>query len=143
MLDPHTPIAMLTNVRSQAHRRDKIQSETSSPTNTRDKQMMRQVQEHNRNPCYLTTSEHSSLSTASTGYSNTSENQDSDLKSHLIMMIEDFNKDMNNSFKEMQENIVNRKNPIKRKHISPLKKYRKTQTVKGIEKHSPGSKNEN
>ena len=38
------------------------------------------------------------------GYLNTPEKQDSDLKSHLLKMIEDFKKDINNSLKEIQEN---------------------------------------
>jgi hypothetical protein len=42
--------------------------------------------------------------TASSGYPYISEKQDSDLKSHLMMMIEDFKKDINNSLKEIQEN---------------------------------------
>jgi hypothetical protein len=33
----------------------------------------------------------------SPGYPNTPEKQNSDLKSHLMMMIEDFKKDINNS----------------------------------------------
>jgi hypothetical protein len=36
---------------------------------------------------------------------NTSEKQDSDLKSHLMMMIEGFKKDISNSFKEIQKDI--------------------------------------
>ena len=48
-----------------------------------------------------------------TGYAFTSERQDSDLKSHLLIMIEDFKKDMNNSLKEIQENTG--------KHIDTLK----------------------
>ena len=42
--------------------------------------------------------------TASTGYPNTPEEQDYDLKSHLMKMIEAFKEDINNSLKEMQEN---------------------------------------
>jgi len=38
------------------------------------------------------------------GYPSTSENQDPDLKSHLMMMIEEFKKDLNKSLKELQEN---------------------------------------
>jgi hypothetical protein len=56
----------------------------------------------NRSQGYLASSEHSSPTTASPGYLNTPEKQDSDLKSHFMMMIEDFKKDMNNSFKEIQ-----------------------------------------
>ena len=55
----------------------------------------------NRNQGYLASSEPSSPTTASPGYPNTSEKQDSDLKSHLLMMIEDIKKDINNSLKEI------------------------------------------
>jgi hypothetical protein len=54
-----------------------------------------------RSQGYLVSSEHSSLTTASPGYPNTPEKQDSDLKSHLMMMIEDFKMDINNSLKEI------------------------------------------
>ena len=36
---------------------------------------------------------------------NTSEKQDLNIKSHLMMLIEDFKKDINNSFTEVQENM--------------------------------------
>jgi hypothetical protein len=56
----------------------------------------------NRNQGYLLSSEPRSSTTASPGYSNTPEKQDSDLKSHLmLMMIEDFKKGINNSLKEI------------------------------------------
>jgi hypothetical protein len=58
----------------------------------------------NRNQDYLASSELSSPNTTSPGYPNTPEKQDSDLKSHLMMMIQDFKKDINNSLKEIQEN---------------------------------------
>jgi hypothetical protein len=57
----------------------------------------------NRNKCYLTTSKPSFLTTPSPGYPSTPRNQDSDLKFQLIIMIEDFKKDINNSLKEIQE----------------------------------------
>jgi hypothetical protein len=59
----------------------------------------------NRNQSYLASSETSSPTTASPGYPNTPEKQDSDSKSHFMMTIEKFKKKMNNSFKEIQENI--------------------------------------
>ena len=68
----------------------------------------------NRNQAYLASSEPSSPTTASPGYPNTPEKQDSDLKSHLMMMIEDFKKDVNNSL-NMQENTRKQK-PLKRLH---------------------------
>ena len=47
--------------------------------------------------------EPSSPKTASSGYPKTPEKQDLDLKSHLMMLIENFKKDINNSLKEIQE----------------------------------------
>jgi hypothetical protein len=38
------------------------------------------------------------------GYQNTSEKQDLDLKSYLMMLVEDFKKGITNSLKEIQEN---------------------------------------
>jgi hypothetical protein len=60
----------------------------------------------NRNQGYLASSEPSSPTTVSLGYANTPEKQDFDLKSYLMMMIEDFKKDINNSIKEIQENTA-------------------------------------
>jgi hypothetical protein len=40
----------------------------------------------------------------STGYSNIPGKQDSGLKSHLMILIEVFKKDINNSLKEIQDN---------------------------------------
>jgi hypothetical protein len=58
----------------------------------------------NRNQGYLTSSEPNSPTIASPRYTIIPEKQDSDLKSLLIMMAEDFKKDINNSLKEIQEN---------------------------------------
>jgi hypothetical protein len=65
----------------------------------------------NRNQDYLESSEPSSPIRVSPGYPNTPEKQDSDLKSHLMMMIED----INNSLK------------YRRTQVNPLNNYRKTQ----------------
>ena len=56
----------------------------------------------NRNQGYLASSESSSPTKASLGYSNTLEKQDLDLKLYLMMLTEDFKKDINNSFEEIQ-----------------------------------------
>jgi hypothetical protein len=82
--------------------RDKPQSETA-----RDNQMARGKGKNisNRNQGYLASSETSSPTIVRPGYPNTPEKQDSDLKLHLMIMIEDFKKDI----------------------ITPLKKYRRTQ----------------
>jgi hypothetical protein len=57
-----------------------------------------------RNQGYLASSEPSSPTAESPEYPNTPEKQDWDLKSHLMMMIEDIKNDINNSLKEIQEN---------------------------------------
>jgi len=62
----------------------------------------------NRNQDYMASSEPNSPTKANTGYPNTPEKQDLDLKSHLIKMLEDFKKDMKNSLRETQENIRNK-----------------------------------
>jgi hypothetical protein len=94
------------NTDTQDCRRNKAQSETARPANTRDNQIVRHKGKNisNRNQGYLASSEPSSTTTASPGKPKTPEKQDSDLKSHLMMMIEDWKKDISNSLKEIQEN---------------------------------------
>jgi hypothetical protein len=73
---------------------------------TREKQMAGGKHKNisNRNQGYLASSEPNSPNIASPGYPNTLEKQESDLKSLLMMMIEDIKKDINNSLKKIQEN---------------------------------------
>jgi hypothetical protein len=95
----------------------------------------------NRNQGYLASSEPCSPTTGNPGYPNTLEKQDSDLKSHLMMMIKDFKKDIRNIYKKYKRTQVNQYKPLKRKHINHLNKYReKKQTGEGIEQNHP-SKN--
>jgi hypothetical protein len=58
----------------------------------------------NRNQGHSPSSEPSTPTSASPGHPNTPENLDSDLKTYLIMMVEDIKKDFNNSLKEIQVN---------------------------------------
>jgi predicted nucleic acid-binding Zn-ribbon protein len=58
----------------------------------------------NRSQGYLASSETNSPIIASPGYTITPEKQDMDLKSFLMMVMEDFRKEINNSLKEIQEN---------------------------------------
>jgi hypothetical protein len=58
----------------------------------------------NRNQGYLAPSKHSYPTIANPGYPKILEKHDSDLKSHLMMMIEDFKKYINKPIKELQEN---------------------------------------
>jgi hypothetical protein len=53
----------------------------------------------------LASPEPNSPTIASPGYPNIPEKQDSDLKSLLMMLIEDIKNDINNYLKEIQENI--------------------------------------
>jgi hypothetical protein len=64
--------------------------------------------------------------TASPGYPKTHKKQDSDLKSYLnlMMLVEDFKKDINNSLKEIQENTA--------KQVEVLKQL-KENTAKQVE----------
>jgi hypothetical protein len=52
----------------------------------------------------MASSEPNSLMIASPGYTITPEKQDMDLKSLLMMMMEGYKKDINNSLKEIEEN---------------------------------------
>ena len=90
----------------------------------------------NRNQGYLASSEPSSPTTASPGYPNTPEKQDSDLKSHLMMMIEDFKKDINNSLKEIQENTGKQLEALKEETQKSLKELQEntTKQVKELNK---------
>jgi len=90
----------------QAYKRAKPQSETARQAKTRDKQVARGKHKNlnNRNKAYVSSSETSSPTKANTGYSNTLEKQDFNLKLHL-MMLDDLKKDINNSLKEIKYNI--------------------------------------
>jgi hypothetical protein len=65
---------------------------TARPANTRDSQVAKGKFKNisNRSQDYLASSEPSSPTTMNPGYPNIPENQDSDLKLHLMMMIEEF-----------------------------------------------------
>jgi hypothetical protein len=75
----------------------------------------------NRNKDHLASSERSIPTTASPGYPNTPGKHDSDLKSYLIMLVEDFKKGVNNSHKEIWENTDKQVEVLKRKHKNPSK----------------------
>jgi hypothetical protein len=91
----------------QTHRRSKLQPETSRTSKTRDYQLVKAKHKklNNRNQDDLALSEPSTPTTARPAYLNTPEKQDSDLKSYVMLLIEDFKKDINNSLKQIQENM--------------------------------------
>jgi predicted nucleic acid-binding Zn-ribbon protein len=82
----------------------------------------------NRDQGYLASSKPSSPTIVSPGYPNTPEKQDSDLKSHLMMMIKNFKKDINNSLKEIQENTGKQVEALKEETQKSLKELQKTTT---------------
>jgi hypothetical protein len=53
-------------------------------------------------------SEPSTQTSVSPGFPNTPEKQDSDLKSYLMMLVEDFKKGINNLFKKYRRTQLNR-----------------------------------
>jgi hypothetical protein len=73
----------------------------------------------NRNQDHSPSSEPSTPTSASPGYPNTPKMQDSDLKSYLLIMVEDIKKDFNNPLKEIQENTA--------KEVGVLKEKQETQ----------------
>jgi hypothetical protein len=58
----------------------------------------------NRNQNHSALSEPNMSTIADSGYPNTSKEQELDLKSYLLMLVEDFKKGTNNLLKEIQEN---------------------------------------
>ena len=83
---------------------------------------------NNRNQGYLASSEPSSPTTRSPGYPNTPEKQDSNLTSHLMMIIEDFKEDINNSLKEIQENTGKQLEALKEETQKFLKELQENTT---------------
>jgi hypothetical protein len=89
----------------QTHRRSRLQPETARTSNSRDYQTAKGKRKNltNRNKDYLASSEPIIPTTASPGYPNTPKEQDFNLKSYHMMLVEDFKKDTNNFFKEIPE----------------------------------------
>jgi hypothetical protein len=58
----------------------------------------------NRSQYMWASSEPRFLTTASPKHNNTPENQEADLKSYFMKIIESFKEDINNSLREIQEN---------------------------------------
>jgi DNA anti-recombination protein RmuC len=77
-----------------------------------------------------------SSNTVSPGYPNTPKKQDSDLKSYLMMLIEDFKKGINNSLKEIQENTTKQVEILKEENQKSHKELQKntTKQVKELNK---------
>ena len=81
-----------------------------------------------RNQGYLAKSEPSSPTTANPRFPNTPEKQELDLKSYFMMLIEDFKKDINNSLKEVQENMRQQVEALKKETQKSLKELQENTT---------------
>jgi hypothetical protein len=81
----------------------------------KDKNLTNRIQNH------LASSEPSMPTTVRPGYPNTSEKQDSDLKSYLKMLVEVFKKGINNLLKEIQENTPKQVEALKEEAQKSLK----------------------
>jgi DNA anti-recombination protein RmuC len=77
----------------------------------------------------LASSEPNTPTIASPGYTVTSEKQDSDLKSLLMMVIEEIKKEINNSLKEIQKNTSKQLKPLKEETQKSLKELQES-TIK-------------
>jgi hypothetical protein len=76
----------------------------------------------NRHQDYSPKSEHSTPTPPSPGHPNTTENlDDPDLKTLLMMMVEDIKKDFHNSLKEIQENTAKESQVLKEKQENTTK----------------------
>jgi hypothetical protein len=81
----------------------------------------------NRNQEQWTSSEPSTPTTTSPRYPNTPEKQDSDLKTYVMMVVEDFKKGINNSLKEIQENTAKQIEVLKEQQANTAKQVEETQ----------------
>jgi prefoldin subunit 5 len=75
----------------------------------------------NRNQEHSSSSEQSTPTSTSPGHPNTPENLDPDLKTHLMMMVEDIKKGFNKSLKEIQENTAKELQVLKEKQENTSK----------------------
>ena len=86
----------------------------------------------NKNQEHLASSESSKPTTESPGYPNTPDKQDSDLKSYLLMVVEDFRMCINNLLKEIQENTAKQVEALKEEAQQSLKELQEN-TAKPVE----------
>jgi hypothetical protein len=75
----------------------------------------------NRNQDHSPSSEYNTPTSPSPGHPNTPKKLDPDLKTYLMMMVEDIKKDFNNSFKEIQENTAKELQVLKEKEENTSK----------------------
>jgi hypothetical protein len=71
--------------------------------------------------------------TASPGYPNIPTKQDSDLKSYLMSLVEDFKRGINNALKEIQENTAKQVEVLKEETQNSLKELQENTTKQMME----------
>jgi septal ring factor EnvC (AmiA/AmiB activator) len=86
----------------------------------------------NRNQDHSPSSERSTPTPPSPGYSNTPKKIDLDLKEYLMMMVEDIKKDFNNSLKEIQ-NTAKQVEDLKERAQKSLKELQENTTKQVME----------
>jgi hypothetical protein len=113
---------------------DQAPARDSLNINTRDYQMVKGKRKNltNRNQEHWASSEPSTPITVSPGYPNTCQEQDMNLKSYLMMLVEDFKKGINNSLKKIQENIAKQVEALKEETQKSLKELQEN-TAKQVE----------
>jgi gas vesicle protein len=82
----------------------------------------------NRNQEHSPSSERSTPTPSSPGHPNTPEKLAPDLKTYLMMMVEDIKKDINNSLKEIQENTDKQVEDLKEEIQKSLKELQENTT---------------
>jgi hypothetical protein len=87
----------------------------------------------NRNQDHSPSSEASSPTSPSPGHPNTPEKLDPDLKAYLMMMLEDVEKDFNNSLEEIQENTAKQVEDLKEEAQKSLKELQENTTKQVME----------
>jgi hypothetical protein len=124
-----------TDTGLQTQRRNKLQPETTRISNTKDYQIVKGKCKNltKMNKKCLASSEQITPNTVSPEYPNTLEKQDSDIKSHL-MILEDFKKDINYSLREIQKNTAKQIEALKEKTQKSHKELQEN-TGKQVEAH--------
>jgi hypothetical protein len=126
-------------------KRGRIQTELPRPVQTKDNQMLRGKSKtlSNRIQYMWASSEPRSATTASPEYTNTSENQDADLKSYLMKIIVSLKVDINKSLKEIQDSTIKQVKELN-KVVQDLKveveTIKKTQMEANLEMENVGKR---
>ena len=87
----------------------------------------------NRNQDHSPSSEPNTPTLPSPGHPGTPEKQDSDLKSYLLLLVEDIQQDFNKLLKEIQENTAKQVEDLKEEAQKSLKELQENTTKQVME----------